>query len=98
LREEANPTARPKSKASPETEDDIVDIPTVRVQKNATKEIVQQPTHQNASINAPQNSKTTLFTEPTQEISEAELVRITNQVYHTLESRLRNEKMRRGMW
>ncbi|MEG2074357.1 MAG: hypothetical protein RRY54_06300, partial [Angelakisella sp.] len=98
LREEAKPTARPRAKESFEAEDDIVDIPTVRVQKNVTKEIGQQSTHQNVAINAPQNSKTTLFTEPAQEISEAELVRITNQVYHTLESRLRNEKMRRGMW
>ncbi|MEG1774635.1 MAG: hypothetical protein RR320_07265 [Oscillospiraceae bacterium] len=89
----------PQQQSRSEAEDDAMEIPTIQVKKSATQEQQQQALPQNVAVNRPQEHPAqALSVAPQEAFSEAELTRMTDKVYRAIESRLRSEKMRRGMW
>ncbi|MEG1365686.1 MAG: hypothetical protein RSC96_00560, partial [Oscillospiraceae bacterium] len=98
------PVARvfPKEKSNAPKEntpqDDAMDIPTVHKKAAETYKTTTDIQKQNIEINNSQPIQSVKSADTTMELQEAEVMRITDKVYHAIESRLRSEKMRRGMW
>ncbi|MEF9865065.1 MAG: hypothetical protein RR814_01370, partial [Oscillospiraceae bacterium] len=98
------PVARvfPKEKSNVPQEntsqDDAMDIPTVHKKAAETYKTTTDIQKQNIEINNSQPIQSVKSADTTMELQEAEVMRITDKVYHAIESRLRSEKMRRGMW
>ncbi|MEG2500493.1 MAG: hypothetical protein RSA78_05455, partial [Oscillospiraceae bacterium] len=80
------------------TQDDAMDIPTVHKKAAETYKTTTDIQKQNIEINNSQPIQSVKSADTTMELQEAEVMRITDKVYHAIESRLRSEKMRRGMW
>ncbi|MEG1125992.1 MAG: hypothetical protein RSE10_04795, partial [Oscillospiraceae bacterium] len=79
-------------------QDDAMDIPTVHKKAAETHKTTTDIQKQNIEINNSQPIQSVKSADTTMELQEAEVMRITDKVYHAIESRLRSEKMRRGMW
>ncbi|MEG1698363.1 MAG: hypothetical protein RR271_01955, partial [Oscillospiraceae bacterium] len=79
-------------------QDDAMDIPTVHKKSAETHKTTTDIQKQNIEINNSQPIQSVKSADTTMELQEAEVMRITDKVYHAIESRLRSEKMRRGMW
>ncbi|MEG0763851.1 MAG: hypothetical protein RR424_08515, partial [Oscillospiraceae bacterium] len=87
-----------KAPKANKVQDEDMDIPTVRTKTNDVYETKSKGAKQsiNTSVNLTQQS--VVRENANIELDDAEVKRITDKVYRTIESRLRSEKMKRGMW